>query len=176
MSGTKVLIVVDMQTDFVDGSLGSPEAKSIVPSIKKKIEAYEKDEWKIFFTRDTHRANYLNTNEGQHLPVEHCIVGTPGWCVTPELNMPKHSHINKPNFGYINWDAWLPSDVEIIELVGVCTDICVVSNALILKALYPEATIAVDGSCCAGVTPAKHEAALEVMRSCQIEVYNGAIL
>lgn len=167
-----VLIVVDMQEDFVSGPLGSPEARAIVSAIKEKISLAEKNGWEIIFTRDTHRANYLETNEGKHLPVEHCIIGTPGWCITSELNQPKYKHINKPSFGYTNWDCWINPDTEVIELVGVCTDICVVSNCLILKALYPEAIIAVDASCCAGVTPEKHKAALEVMKSCQIEVYN----
>lgn len=166
------LIVIDCQNDFINGSLGSDEARAIIPAIKEKIDFAEKAGWKIIFTRDTHRANYLETNEGKHLPIEHCITGTPGWCVIDELNMPKYTHINKPTFGYINWDTWIDCDTEIIELVGVCTDICVISNSLILKALYPEATIAVDAKCCAGVTPEKHNAALEVMKSCQIEVYN----
>lgn len=167
------LIVIDCQNDFINGPLGTPEAKAIIPNIKAKIDmALKNEDWEVIFTRDSHRANYLETSEGKHLPVKHCIYGTPGWCVVDELNHPECKHINKPTFGYTNWEAWIDPDTEVIELVGVCTDICVVSNCLILKALYPEATIAVDASCCAGVTPEKHKAALEVMKSCQIEVYN----
>lgn len=170
----KILIVVDCQNDFISGPLGTPEAKAIVPNIKAKIDmALKNEDWEIIFTRDSHRANYLETSEGKHLPVKHCIYGTPGWCVVDELNHPECKHINKPTFGYTNWESWIDSDAEVIELVGVCTDICVVSNSLALKALYPEAVIAIDASCCAGVTPEKHKAALEVMKSCQIEVYNA---
>ena len=165
-----VLIVVDMQDDFISGPLGSPEARAIIPAIKEKINLAEKNGWEIIFTRDTHRANYLETNEGKHLPVEHCITGTPGWCITSELNQPKYKHINKPSFGYTNWEAWIDPEVEIIEIVGLVSNICVVSNALILKAFYPEAEIIVDSACCAGTSKEAHEAALTVMKSCQVTV------
>ena len=165
-----VLIVVDMQNDFVNGTLGSPEAQAIVPTIQKKIDTFLKNGDTVIFTRDTHRANYLNTNEGKHLPIEHCINGTKGWIVIDELNHPECQTINKGSFGFTYWDDYLSTDIEYIELAGVCTDICVVSNALILKALYPEATIAVDAGACAGASVQRHVAALEVMESCQIEV------
>lgn len=174
----KILIVVDMQNDFVYGSLGSPEARAIVPNIKEKINSYLKNNDTVIFTRDTHFEDYLDTNEGKHLPVEHCIKESYGWEVINELDVKLCEHINKITFGY-NWSGRLGIDIpyhsgeEIeIELVGVCTDICVVSNALILKATYPESTIKVDASCCAGVTPETHNAALTTMKSCQIEVIN----
>lgn len=175
----KILIVVDMQNDFVTGPLGSPEARAIVPKISEKITDALRNEDSVIFTRDTHYYNYLKSNEGKHLPVEHCIKNTYGWEIISDLDVPLCQHIDKLTFGYIYWggltDIRLPynrgENVE-IELVGVCTDICVVSNALILKADYPEAKIKVDASCCAGVTPEKHAAALEVMKSCQIEVIN----
>lgn len=173
----KILIVVDMQNDFVYGSLGSPEARAIVPNIKEKINSYLKNSDTVIFTQDTHFEDYLNTNEGKHLPVEHCIKESYGWEVINELDVKLCEHINKVTFGYNYWNGRLGIDIpyhsgeEIeIELVGVCTDICVVSNALILKATYPEATIKVDASCCAGVTPETHNAALTTMKSCQIEV------
>ena len=169
----KCLIIIDCQNDFISGPLGSNEARTIVPALKNKIDTYlQSEDWEVIFTRDTHRANYLQTNEGKHLPVTHCIYGTPGWCIIDELQHPECRHINKPSFGYTNWEAWIDPDIEVIELVGVCTDICVVSNCLILKALYPEATIAIDAKCCAGVTPESHKAALQTMKMCQIEVYN----
>ena len=169
----KCLIIIDCQNDFISGPLGSDEARAIVPALKNKIETYlQSKDWEVIFTRDTHKANYLQTNEGKHLPVTHCVYGTPGWCIIDELQHPECRHINKPNFGYTNWDAWIDPDTEVIELVGVCTDICIVSNCLILKALYPEAIIAVDAQCCAGVTPESHKAALTTMKMCQIEVFN----
>lgn len=166
----KILIVVDMQNDFIDGVLGTKEAVSIVPNVKKKIEEYKEKGHDIIFTRDTHYDNYLETNEGKHLPYEHCILNTQGWKVRDELYDEKYLHINKESFGYNAWDTCIDAGVEDIELVGLCTDICVVSNALILKATFPEANITVDASCCAGVTPEKHMAALETMKSCQINV------
>ena len=168
----KILIVVDMQNDFVTGSLANPDAEAIIPGIAKKISEYEKNGDRIIFTRDTHKANYLETSEGKALPVPHCINGTKGWLVVDELNHPEYCHINKPTFGYRYWESDIPCGYPIdeIELVGTCTDICVLSNAIILKTQFPNIPITVDSSCCAGVTPAKHEAALEVMRSCQINV------
>ena len=181
----KVLIVVDMQNDFIDGALGTKEAQAIVPNVKKKIEEYKARGDKIIFTRDTHQDNYLETNEGKLLPVKHCIENTDGWEISKELNTLLATFIiNKPNFGYIDWvdylsefniddstDGYVMIEApEKIELVGLCTDICVISNALILKALYPETEIAVDASCCAGVTPESHKAALTTMKMCQINV------
>jgi nicotinamidase-related amidase len=178
----KTLIVIDMQNDFIDGSLGTKEAQAIVPSVKKKIEEYKTRGDVIIFTRDTHDEDYLNTNEGKHLPVKHCIEGTEGWKIHPDLDIETCEHIDKPNFG---WPFWMSvgvlsederdyvvgyRDLEEIEIVGLCTDICVVSNALILKANYPWANITVDASCCAGVTPESHKAALTTMKMCQINV------
>jgi nicotinamidase-related amidase len=164
----KTLIVIDMQNDFISGALGTPEAQAIVPNVKKKIEEYKARGDEIIFTRDTHQSNYLETNEGKHLPVEHCINGTYGWLIADEVNYPEHRHINKKTFGYTLWNY--EGEFEEIELVGLCTDICVVSNALILKAQYPEIDITVDASCCAGVTPESHNAALTTMKMCQINV------
>lgn len=178
----KILLVVDMQKDFVDGALGTPEAQAIVPKVKAKVDEYtHMYDGVIVYTRDTHYADYMDTNEGKHLPVPHCIIDTEGWELVPEI-INEESAIaifNKETFGKYNIaddllqvarDAWETTEIDSIEIVGLCTDICVVSNALILKANFPEVPIFVDSACCAGVTPAKHEAALEVMRSCQIEV------
>jgi len=163
----KTLIVVDMQKDFVDGSLGTKEAVSILGNVKNKIEEYKKNGDEIIFTRDTHQENYLSTNEGKHLPVIHCIEGTPGWEIYEGLYVDGCEIINKPSFGYTGWNRY---SFEEVELIGLCTDICVISNALIVKALFPEISVSVDASCCAGVTPQKHAAALETMRSCQVEI------
>lgn len=168
----KVLIVIDMQNDFIDGALGTPEARAIVPNVKAKIKAYDNGEDMVFFTRDTHYDSYLRTSEGKHLPVPHCIAATDGWKIHEEIENEKFPHVNKPTFGYMGWTTRFPTfdKIESIELVGLCTDICVVSNALILKAMYPEVEITVDASCCAGVTPESHKAALLTMKMCQINV------
>ncbi len=163
----KTLIVIDMQYDFINGSLGTKEAQAIVPNVKKKIEEYKADGWEIIFTRDTHYENYLETSEGKKLPVEHCLKGTHGWEIEESLMVPGAELIDKPSFGWTNWNV----NSEKIELIGLCTDICVVSNALILKAMYPDAEISVDAGCCAGVTPETHKAALQTMKMCQIVVY-----
>ena len=165
----KTLIVIDMQNDFIDGSLGSKEAQAIVPNVKKKIEEYKSCDYDIIFTRDTHTPDYMNTNEGKNLPVEHCIYGTNGWNIADGLEPVDYAcdYINKPTFGWTRWNEYV---FEEIELVGLCTDICVVSNALILKAMFPETKITVDASCCAGVTPESHKAALTTMKMCQINV------
>lgn len=164
----KTLIVVDMQNDFIDGALGTTEAQAIVPNVKKKIEEYNASGDAIVFTRDTHFGNYLDTNEGKHLPVKHCIEGTYGWQICSELDWESRPIVDKLTFGNLNWKSFF--DFEEVELVGLCTDICVVSNALILKAMYPEINITVDASCCAGVTPESHKAALTTMKMCQINV------
>ena len=161
----KALIVVDMQNDFVNGALGTKEAEEIVPNVKKKIQEYAENGYSIIFTRDTHTEDYLRTNEGKNLPVIHCVKGTQGWQIFDGLEIENCTYVDKPTFG---WTGWQGMDFESIELIGVCTDICVVSNALILKALYPEIDISVDASCCAGVTPETHKAALDTMRCCQI--------
>ena len=165
--GMKTLIVIDMQRDFIDGSLGTKEAVAIVDSVKKKIKEYEENGDEIIFTRDTHQTNYLETYEGKKLPVEHCIEGTDGWQIFDGLITEEAKIIDKPTFGYTGWNK---ISFEEIEIVGLCTDICVVSNALILRAYFPETKISVQSSCCAGVTPKTHNAALEVMKMCQIDV------
>lgn len=168
----KALIVIDMQNDFISGSLGTPEAQAIVPKVAEKLMNYSMLYDEVIFTQDTHfDYNYFDTNEGKHLPVRHCIKATYGWFVHPSIDDQECLHIEKKSFGYTSWRDVL-GDVDEIELVGLCTDICVISNALILKALYPEATIVVDASCCAGTTPENHKAALQVMKSCQIIVIN----
>lgn len=171
----KILIVVDMQNDFVSGPLGTKEAQSIVAKVYRKMKDREVDGYKIFCTFDSHDSNYLNTLEGQKLPVEHCIICTKGWELIPELTDIKINSITKKTFGFINWkeafDGCCENEIiDEIELIGLCTDICVISNALILRAIYPNTKITVDASCCAGVTPEKHKAALEVMKSCQINI------
>ena len=167
MKNTKTLIVVDMQKDFIDGALGTKEAVAIVENVKKKIREYYENGYQIIFTRDTHFDNYLQTNEGRHLPVEHCIKGTDGWQIAEGLEVPGAIYVDKPTFGYVNWNEFELGDVE---LIGLCTDICVVSNALSIKALFPENNVYVDASCCAGVTPETHNAALATMKMCQIIV------
>lgn len=168
---TRILVVVDMQNDFIDGPLGTKEAQNILPAVYKKIEQAADAGDFVIFTRDTHFANYLSTQEGRLLPVPHCIKDTRGHEI-PEVLFPSQEFnyevCDKYTFGNIDWEDF--DDVDEIELCGVCTDICVVSNALILKAFYPEMKITVDASCCAGVTPAKHLAALETMKSCQINI------
>ena len=164
----KTLIVIDMQNDFIDGALGTKEAQAIVPNVKKKIEEYKVRGDEIIFTRDTHYADYLNTNEGKHLPVIHCLKGTNGWEISNELDTIGCIFDNKLTFGSTLWKT--KYKLEEVELVGLCTDICVVSNALILKAQFPEINITVDASCCAGVTPESHKAALTTMKMCQINV------
>lgn len=163
----KTLIVVDMQKDFIDGALGTEEATAIVENVKKKIAKYQEAGEEIIFTRDTHQNNYLDTNEGKYLPVPHCIEGTEGWKIPNDIAVEGAVYLNKPSFGYLDWKQY---HLEEVELVGLCTDICVVSNALIIKALYPEIKVSVDASCCAGVTPESHQAALTTMKMCQVEV------
>lgn len=163
----KTLIVIDMQNDFIDGSLGTAEAVAIVENVKNKIQEYKDRGDEVIFTRDTHHEGYMDTNEGKHLPVIHCIEGTSGWEIRAELPTDGCEIIDKPSFGYTGWNKY---NFEEVEIVGLCTDICVVSNALIIKALFPEIPVSVDSSCCAGVTPDSHKAALETMKMCQVEV------
>ena len=163
----KTLIVVDMQNDFINMALGTAEALAIVPAVKAKIEAYARAGDEIIYTRDTHGEDYLDTPEGKKLPVPHCIRGTKGWEIADGLYLPGCKIIDKPNFG---WPHWNKLELEEVELVGLCTDICVVSNALIIKAMFPNARVSVDAACCAGVTPATHAAALQTMAMCQIEM------
>ena len=166
----KTLIVVDMQNDFIDMALGTPEAVAIVPAVKAKIQDYVNRGDEVIFTRDTHGEDYLNTPEGKKLPVPHCIKGTKGWEIADGLYVPGAKIIDKPNFGWPHWDE---EKLEAVELIGLCTDICVVSNALIIKAMHPDAAVTVDKTCCAGVTVASHEAALTTMTMCQIDVIGG---
>ncbi len=163
----KTLIVVDMQNDFVDGVLGTAEAVAIVPAVKEKIAEYVKRGAEVIFTRDTHQKGYLQTNEGKHLPVEHCIEGSSGWGIAPGIYVDGCEIVDKPSFGYTGWSE---RDFSEVELIGLCTDICVISNALIIKALYPEIPVRVDPKCCAGVTPESHEAALTTMKMCQVDM------
>ena len=163
----KTLIVIDMQNDFIDGALGTKEAEAIVENVKSKINLYKENNGRVIFTRDTHGSNYLDTPEGKKLPVTHCVKGTKGWEIADGLYFDGCEVIDKPSFGFTGWDKY---SFDEIELIGLCTDICVVSNALILKALFPESDISVDASCCAGVTPESHKAALLTMKMCQIDV------
>ena len=165
----KTLIVVDMQHDFIDGSLGTKEAQAIVPQVKRKIGEYLSRGDRVIFTQDTHGADYLQTNEGRNLPVEHCIAGTHGWMIPQELDVSGCDHVQKTTFGFLGWDKAYAFDDD-IELVGLCTGICVISNALILKAAFPELRISVDPTCCACVTPRSHDAAIETMKMCQISI------
>ena len=178
----KILVVVDCQRDFINGVLGTPEAQAIVPNVAKKIEEYANNDDMIIYTRDTHYDNYLDTMEGKKLPVPHCINGTHGWGISQAVDIiyDKAFVIDKPNFGYLRWEQDIDSfimsvyekfvPIDSIELVGLCTDICVISNAMILKTVYSETPIMVDASCCAGVTPQSHKNALEAMKMCQIEI------
>ena len=170
----KILIAVDLQNDFIDGALGTKEAQAIVKNAIGKIKSYPSEN--IYATRDTHSENYMDTNEGKHLPVEHCIKGTDGWEIQSEIKKALRGAriIDKPTFGSKELAELLKTENEKepieIELIGLCTDICVISNALLLKAFMPEVNISVDSSCCAGVTPESHQKALDTMKMCHIDV------
>jgi nicotinamidase-related amidase len=177
---SKILIVVDMQNDFINGALGSKEAEVIVSNVVKKISEFNGD---IYVTLDTHDNNYLKTQEGVNLSVKHCISGTYGHELNSLINteiLKKDSSFRyrKPTFGStelaedLSYKNIHENEIEEIELVGLCTDICVISNALLLKAFMPEVKIKVDASCCAGVTPQSHKNALEAMKMCQIKIIN----
>ena len=166
----KFLIVVDMQNDFITGALGSKHAEAIVPRVTKKVQEFD---GKVIFTMDTHGENYLETQEGKNLPVEHCIKGTRGWQICDELLPFAETVIEKPTFGSTALPELVLSfgeEIEEIELCGLCTDICVISNAMLLKAAFPEVKISVDGTASAGVTPESHNTAINAMRAVQIEV------
>lgn len=171
----KILIVVDMQKDFVDGALGTKEAVAIVPAAVKKIEGFDGE---IFATLDTHFEDYMQTAEGKKLPVLHCIKRTDGWAfdknVGEALEKKGFTPVEKLTFGSVDLPGMIKEAVAgedfTVELIGLCTDICVVSNALIIKAQFPDAQVKVDSACCAGVTPESHEAALKTMQMCQVEV------
>lgn len=172
-----VLVVVDMQKDFIDGSLGTREAVAIVPAVCQKIRDWDGP---IFVTMDTHQPDYLQTAEGKKLPVEHCIRETAGWLLDRNVNEAlqgkEYQLVEKPTFGSVRLPELIKEATEgqpgRIELIGLCTDICVVSNALLIKAHYPEVPLSVDASCCAGVTPAAHDSALATMASCQVDILN----
>ena len=170
----KILVVIDMQNDFIDAALGTKEALAIVEAVKEKIKSYPETD--VIATMDTHGENYMQTQEGRYLPVPHCIKGSEGWKIRTDIaDLLKGAIIyEKPTFGSTDLATDLKElsekeEIE-LELIGLCTDICVVSNALLFKAMMPEVKISVDAACCAGVTPEKHLAALETMRSCQIQV------
>ena len=169
----KVLVVVDMQNDFIDQALGTKEAVGIVDNVAAKINGFD---GLVIYTKDTHSEKYLETQEGRNLPVEHCIKGSEGWEISPAIPVKSGARIfEKPTFGSKELGEYLKklaedNDVEEIEVIGLCTDICVISNALLIKAFLPEVKITVDSKCCAGVTPQSHENALEAMKMCQINV------
>ena len=168
----KILVVVDMQNDFIDGALGTPEAVQIVPYVKKRIQSFD---GKVLFTRDTHFADYLDTQEGRNLPVKHCIKDTSGWQIHPELEALRTTEpIDKLTFGSADLPKILAQekDIEEITFVGLCTDICVISNVMITKAFFPEIPLIVDAKACAGVTPESHKNALAAMKMCQVAVIN----
>ena len=170
----KILLVIDMQNDFINGALGTPEAEAIVGRVAEEIRKYPTEN--VIATRDTHTEDYLNTQEGRKLPVVHCVRGTPGWKLHPEIAaaLKGAAIIDKPTFGSKELAEKLSllseqDDLE-VTLAGLCTDICVVSNALLIKAFLPETPVRVIADCCAGVTPESHQAALDTMRMCQIEI------
>ena len=172
----KYLIVVDMQNDFITGSLGTKEAEAILPKVIEKIKNFEGT---ILYTKDTHQADYMATQEGKNLPVEHCIEGSWGWMLADELEKLSAGHkvFNKPTFGSVELAKYLveenaKDEIEEIELCGLCTDICVISNAFVIKANLTEVPVTVDASCCAGVTSESHLNALAAMKMCQVKVYN----
>ncbi len=168
----KILVVVDMQNDFIDGALGTAEAVAIVPKVAEKIKSFDGT---VIYTKDTHEENYMETQEGKNLPVPHCIRDTEGWQIRTELQQAGAMVVDKPTFGSRALAEKLvemnrEEAIESITLIGLCTDICVISNAFVIKAFLPETPIIVDAACCAGVTPESHARALEAMKVCQIAV------
>ena len=186
----KILVCVDLQNDFIDGALGSAEAQAIVPNVVEKIKNIDKTNTLVLFTKDTHYEDYLDTLEGKMLPVKHCIENTPGWAINKEISSVVdyvnghmmfssekiiRSRVYKNTFGSDDLREFLVAhkdSIEEVELCGLCTDICLISNALMARQALPNTRIIVDASCCAGTTPKRHQAALEVMKSCQIEIIN----
>ncbi len=170
----KILCVIDMQNDFITGTLGTKEAEGILENVRGKMATYDKKD--IVATQDTHNTNYLNTQEGINLPIEHCIKGSEGWAIHSALQpfLLAEQIFEKNTFGSEQLADFLKAEYEkeafVLEMLGLCTDICVVSNALLCKAKIPELKIVVDGACCAGVTPESHEKALDIMRMCQINI------
>lgn len=169
----KALVVVDMQNDFITGSLGTEEAQKIVSAVTKRISAAAAEGWEIVFTMDTHHADYLSTQEGKNLPVVHCVKGTDGFALAPEVEALSAGcrRFEKNTFGSVQLASYLrEKQAEEVELIGLCTDICVISNAMLIKAFLPETKVSVKADCCAGVTPQSHENALSAMKMCQISV------
>lgn len=171
-----ILIVVDMQNDFISGALGTAEAQAIVPKVVEKVKGFT---GRVIFTRDTHFENYLSTQEGRNLPVPHCIKGSDGWQICAELApLCTEPPVDKPTFGSYTLAELLATanirePIGSITLVGLCTDICVIANAMVIKAFLPEVTVKVDAACCAGVTPESHKTALDAMSPCQIVIENA---
>ena len=164
----KVLVVVDMQNDFIDGALGTKEAVAIVPGVKEKIENFD---GVVLFTRDTHETYYLDTQEGKKLPVVHCVKGSPGWELVPGLKDEPGIRFEKHTFGSRELADYVArGKYDFVELIGLCTDICVISNAMLIKAAVPDTSIQVDRACCAGVTPRSHDNALSAMGMCHIDI------
>ena len=167
----KLLAVIDMQEDFIGGALGTAEAKSVLPRVRERIARARREGYSVAFTRDTHGQDYLSTREGKNLPVPHCIAGTAGWQLAEGLAKEGDMIFDKPTFGSAALAEYAAAEgFGKIELVGVCTDICVISNALLLKAYLPEAEISVRADCCAGVTPESHARALGAMAACQVGI------
>ncbi len=169
------LLVIDMQNDFISGALGTPEANAIVPRVKEKIEAARASGVRVVFTRDTHTEDYLNTQEGRNLPVPHCLLGTGGWQICGQLDVADAAVFDKPGFGspeLIRFLCMLPA-LEEVEFVGLCTDICVISNAMLVKASLPNVPIYINADLCAGVTPESHQTALDAMAACQMAIVHG---
>lgn len=167
----KLLVVVDMQNDFIGGALGTQEAQNILPAVRARIADARKEGEAVVFTRDTHGDDYLSSQEGKNLPVPHCIAGTAGHEIAAGLCLAGERVFDKPAFGSIELAAYVKErGFAAVELVGVCTDICVISNALLIKAFCPEAEVCVRAGCCAGVTPQSHQTALAAMRACQVKI------
>ena len=169
------LIVVDMQNDFIDGALGTAEAQAIVGNVAERIKNFD---GRVIFTRDSHSENYMETQEGSNLPVPHCIKGTTGWEIRAELEaLRTEPAVDKPAFGSVALAHMLAREnvvepIDSVTLIGLCTDICVISNAMLIKAALPELPVIVDAACCAGVTPESHKNALAAMKMCQIKIEN----
>ena len=168
----KILAVIDMQKDFIDGALGTKEAVQIVDVVEKKADEFLNAGDLVIYTRDTHQSSYLETQEGKNLPVVHCVEGTEGWQIHEKVYKEGCPIIDKPSFGSLELAEWVAAreDVDEIVVVGLCTDICVISNVMILKARLPEILISVAADCCAGVTPQSHQNALEAMKMCQVNI------
>lgn len=170
MEKKDILIVVDMQNDFITGALGTPEAQAILPAVKARIASFAGD---VYFTRDTHGENYAETREGAHLPVPHCMRGSWGWQIAEGIDCTKAAAVfDKPTFGSIALAQTLAArdDMASVTLIGLCTDICVLANAILLTAALPDTPVRVDSACCAGVTPESHARALEAMRMCHVDI------